>query len=86
VRVHGAPVELSRSEFELLSHLLKRADRVVTRRVLEEQVLPGGPGNDSNALDVHVSNLRRKIGEGYIRTVRGIGYVIDQAAPADGRR
>ena len=86
VRVHGAPVELSRSEFELLSHLLKRADRVVTRRVLEEQVLPGGPGNDSNALDVHVSNLRRKIGEGYIRTVRGIGYVIDQAAPVDGRR
>jgi len=86
VRVHGAPVELSRSEFELLSHLLKRTDRVVTRRVLEEQVLPGGPGNDSNALDVHVSNLRRKIGEGYIRTVRGIGYVIDLAAPPEGGR
>jgi len=86
VRVHGTQVELSRSEFELLSHLLKRADRVVPRRVLEEHVLPGGQSNDSNTLEVHISNLRRKIGEGYVRTVRGIGYVIDQAeAPASER-
>ena len=84
-RVHagGAPVELSRSEYELLCFLIKRAGRVITRRMLEEQVLPGGPGGESNVLDVHISNLRRKIGPGYIRTVRGIGYVIDQAGPAD---
>lgn len=75
--VEGRPVELSRCEFDLLALLLKRADRVVTRRLLEEQVLPGGPDNGSNALEVHVSNLRRKIGPGFIRTVRGIGYVVD---------
>ena len=75
--VEDQPVELSRCEFDLLALLLKRADRVVTRRLLEEQVLPGGPDNGSNALEVHVSNLRRKIGPGFIRTVRGIGYVVD---------
>ncbi|KQP20736.1 response regulator [Pseudorhodoferax sp. Leaf265] len=86
VRVQDRPVELSRSEFELLCLLLKRVDRVVTRRFLQEQVLPGAQTNESNVLDVHMSNLRRKIGEGYIRTVRGVGYVIDQAAPPAGGR
>ena len=81
VTVCGRTVELSRSEFDLLMVLLKRADRVVTRHTLEEQVLPGGLANESNVLDVHISNLRRKIGEGYIRTVRGVGYVIEQATP-----
>jgi len=78
VSVRGNPVELSRSEYELLAALLKRAGRVITRHTLEEQVLPGQIGSESNVLDVHMSNLRRKIGEGYIRNVRGVGYVIDQ--------
>jgi two-component system response regulator QseB len=78
----GKNVELSRSEYQLLSTLLKRADRVQTRRTLEEHVLSGSTG-DSNALEVHISNIRRKIGDGYIRTVRGVGYVIDKA-PARG--
>jgi two-component system, OmpR family, response regulator QseB len=86
VSVEGAAVELSRSEFLLLSTLLKRADRVVTRRTLEEQVLPGGLNNESNVLDVHISNLRKKIGEGYVRTVRGVGYVIDRAPSSRGTR
>ena len=77
VTVNGREVELSRCEFDLLALLLKRMGRVVTRRALEQQVLPGGPTNESNALDVHMSNLRRKIGKGYVRTVRGIGYVVD---------
>lgn len=82
VRVDGVPVSLSRSEFRLLSLLVRRADRVVARRVLEQLMATGsqgtvqGQGVGSNVLDVHVSNLRRKIGDGYIRTVRGIGYVI----------
>ena len=79
VTVQGRPVDLSRSEYLLLSALVKRADRVLTRRILEEQVLPGQASGDSNTLDVHISNLRRKIGEGYIRTVRGVGYVIDKS-------
>ena len=58
--------------------LVKRADRVVARRMLEQLALVSMPGQSpgSNVLDVHISNLRRKIGDGYIRTVRGIGYVI----------
>jgi len=36
---------------------------------------------ESNTLEVHISNLRRKIGNGYIRTVRGVGYVIDKTEP-----
>ncbi|QPF75776.1 response regulator [Roseateles sp. DAIF2] len=82
--VDGQPVELSRCEFELLALLLKRIGRVVTRRALEESVLPGGLNNESNALDVHISNLRRKIGPGYVRTVRGVGYVIDAQAGEPG--
>jgi len=78
VSAAGRPIDLSRSEYLLLSTLLKRADRVQTRRMLEEQVLSGSSAGDSNALEVHISNLRRKIGDGYIRTVRGVGYVIDK--------
>lgn len=81
VTVDGRPVELSRSEFVLLGALMKRADRVLTRRTLEEQALPGGLANESNVLDVHISNIRKKIGDGVIRTVRGVGYVIDRQPP-----
>ena len=77
VSVAGQNVELSRCEFDLLALMLRRMDRVVTRSGIEEEVIPGGSANGSNALEVHVSNLRRKIGPGFIRTVRGIGYVID---------
>jgi two-component system response regulator QseB len=83
VSVQGHAVDLSRCEFDLLALLLRRTDRVVTRRGIEEEVIPGGSANGSNALEVHVSNLRRKIGPGFIRTVRGIGYVID-SQPATG--
>ena len=76
--VGGQTVDLSRCEFLLLATLLKRADRVVTRRTLEEHVIPGGLDNESTVLDVHISNLRRKIGDSYVRTVRGVGYVIDR--------
>jgi two-component system, OmpR family, response regulator len=82
VTVDGVRAELSRSEYALLSALLKRADRVLTRRYLEDQVLQLESG-ESNALEVHISNLRRKIGAGIIRTVRGIGYVIDRRAEGE---
>jgi len=81
VSVDGRAVELTASEYALLKMLIMRTDRVLTRRVLEEQTLPGSQTNASNTLDVHMANLRRKIGEGYIRTVRGVGYVIDLQAP-----
>jgi two-component system, OmpR family, response regulator QseB len=73
---------LSRTEFVILAKLMKAPDRVITRRILEDALQSigraGGGMAESNVLDVHISNLRRKIGEGIVRTVRGVGYVIDR--------
>jgi len=77
--LQGQPLELTASEFQLLKVLMTRSPRVVTRHALEDAALPRAQANASNALDVHMANLRRKVGEGIIRTVRGVGYVIDQA-------
>jgi DNA-binding response OmpR family regulator len=71
----GANVVLSKTEFALLHTLMRHPDRVLTRRELEARALPHSEGA---ALDVHISHLRQKIGEGYIRTVRGVGYVVDK--------
>jgi len=76
VTVSARHVDLTASEYALLETLMLRADRVLTRRFLEERIF-GNKENLSNALDVHMGNLRRKIGDGYVRTVRGVGYVID---------
>ncbi|HFK6083640.1 TPA: winged helix-turn-helix domain-containing protein, partial [Enterobacter cloacae] len=79
VAVNSRHIELTASEYALLETLMLRADRVLTRRFLEERIF-GAKENMSNALDVHMGNLRRKIGDGYVRTVRGVGYVIDTVA------
>ncbi len=71
----GATVDLSKTEFALLLALMRYPERVLTRRELETRALPQGEGQ---TLDVHMSHLRQKIGDGYIRTVRGVGYVIDK--------
>jgi len=71
----GVMVLLSKTEFALLHALMRCPDRVLTRRELEARALPNSEGQ---ALDVHMSHLRRKIGEGYIRTVRGVGYVVEK--------
>jgi DNA-binding response OmpR family regulator len=77
-QLDGQALALTPSEYRLLSALLQRADRVLTRRFLDEQVLADSQ-SDSNILDVHIASLRRKLGEGWIRTVRGVGYVMDRA-------
>jgi two-component system response regulator QseB len=69
----GTPVPLSKTEFALLFALMRESERVLTRSELESRVLPHSEGQ---TLDVHISNLRKKIGEGYIRTVRGVGYMV----------
>ncbi|MRW84517.1 response regulator [Pseudoduganella sp. FT26W] len=71
----GAPVALSRTEFALLLALVKESGRVLTRAELEQGVLPHSEGQ---TLDVHISNLRKKIGERLIRTVRGVGYMVQK--------
>lgn len=68
------PVSLSPTEFALLQQLMLHANRVRTRRQLEAQAMPDSQGQ---SLDVHMSNLRRKIGSDMIRTVRGVGYLME---------
>ena len=76
----GQAVTLQRREFMVLRKLMENAGHVLTRGQLEEAIY-GWDGNvESNALDVHVHNLRRKLYPGVIRTVRGVGYVADPPA------
>lgn len=69
------PVELSVREFDLLQVFMLNADRVLTREQLEQHLYKWGSEVSSNAVEVHVHNLRRKLGAGLIETVRGVGYV-----------
>ena len=68
-------LDLSRTEFALLGALAERAGRVVARAVLE-RAMYGDEGVVSNALEVHVHALRRKLAADAIRTVRGLGYLL----------
>ena len=70
----GAAVSLSRTEFALLLTLMKESGRVLTRAELEQ----GLPHSVGQTLDVHISNLRKKIGDRVIRTVRGVGYMVQR--------
>jgi two-component system OmpR family response regulator/two-component system response regulator QseB len=72
----GQPVDLSSREFSLLRMLLENSGRVLTRTQLEQSLYGWGDEPDSNALDVHIHHLRRKLGSELIRTLRGVGYTI----------
>jgi two-component system, OmpR family, response regulator RegX3 len=89
VEHHGAPVELTRKEFELLQRLMRDAGRVITREQLIEDVWDMNWFGSTKTLDVHVSGLRRKLEEDpaaprYIHTVRGVGFRF--SAPREAER
>jgi two-component system OmpR family response regulator/two-component system response regulator QseB len=75
------PVTLSTREFDLLHVLMLNAGRVLSRDQIEQHLYSWGQEVDSNAVEVHVHHLRSKLGNGLIRTVRGVGYILlpDQA-------
>ncbi len=76
----GTQVEVGTREFTLLKVLVENAGQVVSRKRLE-QILYGGEGEvGSNAIEVHVHHLRRKLGTEFIRTLRGVGYLIPAVA------
>lgn len=76
VRVAGAVVSLSPREFRLLLELSREAGTVVPKGELASRLEPLGDPLDFAAIEVHVSNLRRRIGAQRIRTVRGVGYML----------
>jgi len=76
VRWQGHAVDLAPREFALLHELLLNAGRVLTRAQLEGKLYPWGEEVESNALEVHVHHLRKKLAPELIRTVRGVGYMV----------
>lgn len=72
----GEAVTLSTREFDLLHALMLNAGRVLSREQLEQHLYSWGQEVESNAVEVHVHHLRRKLGSGLIQTVRGIGYLL----------
>jgi two-component system response regulator QseB len=82
VTCDGRSVALQRREFMLLQKLLESVGQVLSRAQLEESVYGWDGSVESNTVDVHIHRLRRKLYPEVIRTVRGVGYVIDPAPQA----
>jgi DNA-binding response OmpR family regulator len=76
VRVAGELVPLPAREYALLLHLLQHTGRVQSRHQLEEAIYSWGEEIESNAVEVYIHHLRRKLGKDLIRTVHGHGYVV----------
>jgi len=72
--VDKSEVRLSKTEFMLLKTLMQNSDRVQTRDYLESQLYSWGEEVSSNALEVHIHHLRKKISSPFIKTIRGVGY------------
>ena len=76
ISYRGAAVDLSQREFKLLHELMINAGRVLTREQLQERLYAWGEEIESNAIEVHIHHLRRKLASDLIRTVRGVGYLM----------
>jgi DNA-binding response OmpR family regulator len=79
VELNGAPVSLSAHEFSVLEALLLRPGAILSRAQLEERLYGWDEQIGSNAVEVYIHGLRRKLGNEAIRTVRGVGYVVPKA-------
>jgi two-component system, OmpR family, response regulator len=76
VTKNGRPVSLSAREFSLLAVLLERPGAAFSKAQLEERMYRWGDEVESNAVEVHIHNLRKKLGSDTIRTLRGVGYAL----------
>jgi two-component system response regulator QseB len=85
VRRQGETIALSAKEFGLLLRLLEQAGQILTRAQLEESLYGWGDEIESNAIQVHVHHLRKKLGRDLIRTIHAVGYTIDRPADGHGR-
>jgi len=74
----GKVIEIPPREFAILQSLLENAGRVMSRTRLEESLYSWKDEIDSNAVEVHIHHLRKKLGTELIRTIRGVGYIVDK--------
>ena len=74
IRRDGQRIDITGREWAVLDQLLGRRNRIVTKEQIEEALYPFGAEIESNAIEVHVSRLRKKLGRDFIETVRGVGY------------
>lgn len=81
VMQHSKPVSLSNREFDILRALMEGAGRILTRQQLEQSIYGWNDSPDSNAVEVHIHNLRVKIGATTLKTIRGVGYTLSIPAP-----
>ncbi len=77
VRLGGKSLALSQRELALLEHLMQRPGAIVSKTSLEGSIYAWGEEVESNTIEVHISNLRKKLGADRIITIRGVGYRID---------
>jgi len=77
VTLNNQKVDLLQKEFEILSFLMANIGRVISRARLEETLYSWNSDIESNTVEVHIHYLRKKLGASLIRTVRGVGYIID---------
>lgn len=78
VSVDGRPIHLSPQEYRLVSYLVQHAGRVVSQLELTEQLYAQDFERDSNAVEVMIGRVRKKLGKGLIETRRGFGYIIEK--------
>jgi two-component system, OmpR family, response regulator QseB len=78
----GQTIDLQPREFALLQELMLNAGRVLSREQLEERMYRWGEEVESNAVEVHVHHLRRKLGADIVKTIRGVGYVMPRGEHA----
>jgi two-component system OmpR family response regulator len=76
--VNGKDIRLPKKEYMTLKILMEEAGRVKTKDMLENNLYDWGETIGSNAIEVHISNLRKKLPNGFIKTIRGVGYTIHQ--------
>lgn len=76
VCLHGQSLTLRAREFDILYTLMNASRRVLSKAQIESKLYPSGEEVESNAIEVHISHLRRKLGEKTIQTMRGVGYFI----------
>jgi len=78
VTMDEVPLNISRREFALLQKLLENSGRVLSREQLMQSIYGWEDDVESNALEVHIHNLRKKFNTNFIRTIRGIGYMAEK--------